>query len=347
MATHQYGGRTLAIDAKRIYWATVGPRSSAAQPGSEAPPLETPETTLRSCEKEDCAGTWITYWKHRSSFARAAYAYVPAIAVNSTHVFWTRETESGAANLGRIFFIESCPIEGCGKEGVTLINSSEAPFSLAVDDTHVYWLSADATLLRCPVTGCEQSVPDLLARLETPVGFSHMFSIDATDVFWARTAGDDTARLVALDKEGLGKVRAIAEGVASPQALAVDGDNVYWTEKGSVKTCPRSGCGTNHGILVDRAGYAALLAVQGEQAYWFSSSKVWFLNEQPTTTADLLECSRHGCGSAPSVLVTEGAAPGAIAVDETHVYWRAYGERKSLQELQYFDGAVLRIKRRF
>jgi hypothetical protein len=278
---------------------------------------------------------------------------VLAIAVNGTHVFfWTRQIASSAANLNRNFFLESCPIEGCRNERVTLINSSEAPFSLAVDDTHVYWLSADATLLRCPVTGCEQSVPELLARLETPVSVSSpsdMLSIDATDVFWPKGAGERTARLAALDKEGLGKVRTIAEGVAWPQALAVDRDNVYWTEMGgaSVKTCPRRGCGTNHGVLVDRAGYAALLAVQGEQAYWFSSSKVWFLNEQPTTTADLLECSRHGCGSAPSVLVTEGAAPGAIAVDETHVYWRAYGERKHLRELPYNDGAVLRIKRRF
>jgi hypothetical protein len=284
---------------------------------------------------------------------------VRAIAVNSAHVFWVRQNEFSVPPSGPKYFIEGCPIEGCGNDGITLINSSAAPYSLAVDETHVYWLSDDATLLRCPVTGCEQSVPELLVRLETPVNVSspsRTFSIDATDVLWARRpAGDDTARFVALDKEGLGRVRTIAEGVASPQALAVDGDNVYWTEKGggSVKTCPKSGCGTNHGILVDRTGYAALLAVQGDQAYWFSSSKMWLLNEQPTTTADLLECSRHGCGSAPSVLVTEGAAPGAIAVDETHVYWRAYGERKSLQgrkslqELPYNDGAVLRIKRRF
>ena len=337
MASHQYGATALTIDATRIYWTTQldGP-DPVPQPLSEI-------AVVRSCAKDDCAGTLVTYATHQQG--------ATMIAVNDADVFWaanTHETSTPSA-------IVACPIAGCNGSSRTVMKGA-APNGLTVDETHVYWLSSDA-LLRCPVTGCDGD-PTVVAALGKPTDFSFLSNSvisDGMSIFVPASDGTRTARIVQLDKEGGQPARIVADSVHQPQSLAVDAANVYWTEANaaSIERCPRTGCEGGKALIAERTGYGALLAVQPHGAYWFSSVSYWMstwnYHVSASAPADLLACPLAGCGATPAVLFTETDGPMAIAADATHVYWTSRGQAKGEGPTWsnfYVDGAVKRVRRR-
>jgi hypothetical protein len=327
MATHQYGAVSLAIDDTRVYWITQGvPETLPGQFPREC-------SVVRSCAKDDCAGTVVTY-----AYLQSLPRY---LAVNQNSVFWDRT--GGRTPIPQIV---SCPITGCRGEPL-VIASGISPISLVADESHVYWQSSDAALLRCPVQGCV-GAPELVASLDQ---FSPQdtLTLDGSNLYWL--TGNGAAKpggVATVPKDGSAPARSIVEGVLMPRSLAIQGDTVYWSESytgGAVKRCPFAGCSATPMVLASSVELPALLDVDGDRAFWFLSTGMWYGQAGQDAPAQLVQCSVDGCGSSPTVLVTEPHGPVALAVDSTHIYWAASGEKKSHESDQYDDSTIQRLPR--
>jgi hypothetical protein len=328
IATHQYGAMNLVIDETRVYWVTRdNPRTLPGQFPKES-------SVVRSCAKADCAGTLITY-----AFLQGLPEY---LAVNRTTVFWARSQAMFPADE-----IVACPIAGCDGPPKVIIKGVTL-FSFQADDTHVYWQSHDATLLRCPVQGCA-GLPELVVALNE-IGPQRAMTLDATHLYWLTGNGALTeGRVATAPKDGSAAIRYIAEGLSMLRSIAVQGETVYFSEfysGGWVKSCPVSGCGKAPTVLASSLDFPTLLDVDGDRAYWFQSIGDWYGHPGQDAAADLMECPLEGCGSSPTVLATELHGPLALAVDATHFYWASSGERKLEGSNQYSDSAIKRMRRR-
>jgi len=335
VATHQYGGDALLLDETRVYWSTSG---AAPQPDANNSTCWTCEESfvLRSCAKSDCAGTLVTYWRSPS--------YQVQIGVNRTGIYWT-ETK----HLQSTSAILTCPIAGCvGRPAIVIFDIFSS--ALVVDDSYVYWLSPDATLLKCDVNGCGQT-PTFLARTNNArVDWPGVLAATTTNLYWIETT-NGTSAIMTLPKDGSEPPRVIADGLHQPQSLAVDAQNVYFTEGysfGTVKSCPLVGCVGEPTVIASAQRYPALLAVAEDRAYWFTSTRgpPYFWRGESGALAQLVGCPISGCGPNPTVLVGDEVGPHGIGVDATHVYWTRYGEVVSRPNGIYNDGAVMRMRRR-
>jgi hypothetical protein len=336
VATHQYGGDALLLDETRVYWSTSGT--------TPRPDVDTCWTcgesfVLRSCAKNDCARTLVTYWRSPT--------YQVQIGVNSTGIYWT-ESKFGQ----EIAAILTCPIAGCAGRPAIVI-SDVASLSLVVDESFVYWLSTDSKLLKCAVNGCGHN-PTVIAQADNArISGTALLAASSTDLYWIAQFSDasKSGAIMTAPKDGSLPPRPIADGLHQPLSLAVDAENVYFTECysfGTVKRCPLTGCVGEPTVLASNQRYPALLGVAGNRAYWFTSSAghASFWLNQPGAFAQLVECPLSGCGANPTVLVTNQAGPHGLGVDADHVYWTLFGEAESGPNGVYHDGAVMRMRRR-
>lgn len=171
------------------------------------------------------------------------------------------------------------------------------------------------------------------------------FLVDAGRVLWPSGFGGGVSRFVELDPSNANSMRDVAGGVPWPISLAADASRIYWSEykSGSIKSCPRSGCATAHETLADLFGYSTLLTTHRNNVFWFSAPEQWYRSLQPMD-AELLECSSNGCGASPRRALPPQTTPCALAVDDTHIYWRTASNRFAYN-WDYGDGAILRMKR--
>jgi hypothetical protein len=344
MAAHQYGALELALDETRLYWTT-----------GRTPPLLSQEVTetnvVRSCAKTDCAATVITY---------AAHVRRKSIAINKSHVYWIAAppgccTGSPAQpptcdGLCPTVDLVACLPQGCEVGGPVVIAPRITPTNLVADDTHVYWTSSDATVLRCPADGCVTR-PELVALTQEVVTGAGTLTLDDERVFWTiRRANQATGAVMTAPKDGSGTATILVDNLHMPMSIAVDRTNVYWTEAysiGAIKTCGLTGCAGEPSVIAAQQPYAGYLKVLNGAAYWFApeDGSPRFLDGHDPIPGSLLACPVTGCVSAPTVLVSHQLGPGAIAVDATHIYWTSYGEAKRVQDRLYFDGDVKRMRR--
>jgi hypothetical protein len=127
-----------------------------------------------------------------------------------------------------------------------------------------------------------------------------------------------------------GEPLLIAAGQITPVAIAVDAENVYWFNAGSVHRatiksvapdnnssvmkCSRQGCNGKPTALATKlpnADYTAsdpTFAVGGGFAFW----------DDPSGGQSLVRCSVAGCGGKPEVVLTGAVSP--LAVDASRLY---------------------------
>lgn len=101
----------------------------------------------------------------------------------------------------------------------------------------------------------------------------------------------------------------LADGQKGPQGLAVDGKNVYWTNKygGQVMAVP-----VNGGPVVTLASGQESpfgVAVNATHVYWTTFADPGAVMSAPLD------------GGAPTTIASGQHFPGALTVDATHVYW--------------------------
>jgi hypothetical protein len=287
---------------------------------------------VRSCVIDNCRSTLLSYdYSSGSNWLGIAGAYV----------WW------GMPALMR------CPIEGCPSDvagGVDFfLHAVDGDGRFALDDAHVYWSTGSATVLRCPLAGCAPS-PELVALLPT----RHVVSIviGANDIVvatWGPTDGRiSEGHILAVPKDGSGKVRDIVKLTDEPTSLAIDGSRAYWTtgsraywttpSDGTVRACPLSGCTGAPALIATAQRYPVRLAVDDRNAYWINP-------KDNTVLGEVMECPLDGCGSAPKVLASGQPTVGAgLVLDATHVYWTNEGfEQHNEAKGTFFDGDIRRV----
>jgi hypothetical protein len=126
----------------------------------------------------------------------------------------------------------------------------------------------------------------------------------------------------------------------SPRAIAVFGDNVYWTdltnnsgELGRVLACDVKGCSGAPKVLAKGLPPMPGIAVDAQGVYFT-------VDEGAATPAGKVMVCRNlveGCGSTPETLAENLIHPGALTLDATHVYWINAGTGEPL------TGSVQRV----
>lgn len=102
----------------------------------------------------------------------------------------------------------------------------------------------------------------------------------------------------------------IAKGPLYASAIAVQGDDVFWTTDAAVYRCKKSGCGQNPVLLADNQNVPNGLAVDATSVYWTNRD-----------AGTVVRCPIAGCSGTPITLATGQSQPAGLAVRGGVVYW--------------------------
>ena len=249
----------IAVNATHVYWAN----SSAARHRSSS--------GIARAEVEDGTGVL-------EDFAEPLLeGEVPfAVALSSTHLYWTTEQNSGGAVVFRI------PLEESGEEEFVQIGKS-ALRGLAVDAANVYWATQSEEAIGSipfsdfPKVGSCETIPSCKSKFIPLDGPPTGLATDGSHLYWsingeaASNPGNDLYRylpatgaledLTALGAVGTGN-GAEVQGLAGASA---DGSYLYFAANGDLDGAgPASAgdCHTSpaHGSLATTTGHCSLYA---------------------------------------------------------------------------------------
>jgi hypothetical protein len=206
---------------------------------------------------------------------------------------------TGAGSHGRVLQI---PLDGA--PNVFISHDPSPSLSIAVDETHVYWLAVDA-IRRAPIGGG----PITALTAETLGGGFNLFALDATRVYYTTFA--DTVESVA--KAG-GPIAVLATDQAGASGIATDGTRLWWANfagEGAIMTQPTAGGAPT--LFQPVAGPRNGLAVAG--------GSVYYLSEGDATRY----VARAPAAGGPATMLhswSSSARGSNIAVNSTHVYFQ-------------------------
>jgi hypothetical protein len=266
---------------------------------------------------------------------------IEALAVDATHLYWSN---SASGDVKRV------PIAGGAAEPVFDGPDGVSPGKqIGVHQGSVYFVSEvdDGSVLRCPVTGCAASGPEvvvpnlarpdfvtvvasaslLFGEFDTPNGrvgrcvlpcAGNVEFVAGSELFpIAGAAGGDTIAWSTL-QPGFGSVRAklgdapplTVEADVPAVAIAIAGEEIVYADRGrGPRVALRDGGSKRY--LAPFSTQTESLVVDGNDVYF-------------TDTAEpgrVLRCPLSGCGDAGKPMASAQARPRVIAVDGPSVYW--------------------------
>ena len=190
-----------------------------------------------------------------------------------------------------------------------LASGQSQPFSIAVDDTGVYWTNLGSGTDGGSVasTHLDGSGFATLASLSPAPPWA--IAVDATRVFFT------TNVTMRMEKSGTALTQVASRGF---QGIAVDDVRVYWTDVDKVGAANANGDGgglTN--ILAAAQPKPEGICVDSTSIYWINSAdgSVW------TSPKDAVATSGAHVLYQPSPPLAAFTADNRILVDEAHVYW--------------------------
>ena len=303
------GGRDrpwgVVLDKDDVYWSELGPDG---QPGAayKLVPAADPVKIIDA----EFDPTWLY--------------------TNQSRLYWVSNTSAGV--VGR------CPLaggSGCiykpsirvltppgsivasSLQDTTYVNH---PDSVVADNSGVYWTNAggrpgfpEGSVVVCRATGCGSPGPQILATsLQRPRGIA----LDEAFVYWVNEgvgADTDTGTVSRILKSG-GVAQKIADHQSGPAYIAVDVENVYWTNRGSgdVMVWPKSGGDPQ--MFASGQGNAWAIAVDASGVYWTT----WGPNGAVST------CPASGCDAGVTVVAGALNSPFGIALGANAIYFTLF-----------------------
>ncbi len=216
---------------------------------------------------------------------------IGTVAVDATHVYWTRKGALGA--------IVRAPINGGTHIELT---GSDSPNDIAIAGQFVYFgegsEASKGYLKKVPLSGGNAG---LLYAADTDPPFA--IALDATNIYWVNKGGAAVSKLPI----GGGSFTELANGQSSPRAVAVDASSVYWVTSTTIMKVGLNGGAPT--TLASGQQKPTDLAVDATHVYWTD-----FL------AGTIMSIVLSG-GGVPITIATGQASPYGIAVDDKSVYW--------------------------
>ena len=272
----------IAVDGINVYW--------------------TDGATLWSCAVSGCNGSPDVVIAGPGSDGGGAIA---GLAADSTSVYWTDGADAG--------LVLKCPAAGCAGNAPTAIASAQnAPTGIAVDDSRVYWTTADA-VKSCALGGCP--TPTILAT-GSPFG---AIALDATNVYWpdGQAAGLHGGTVLACAKGGCQQAPvSIATGLSllpiGVETIAVASGDVYWSVLTDIEVCATPTAG-----IAGACGSGSIAPpLNGASSMTSDTTNLYAILGQ-----DLI--AEYARGNWKYLAQSSISVPLQIAVDTTSVYWTA------------------------
>jgi hypothetical protein len=275
----------IAVDEERIYWSG-GPGEAHA---------------LRSCRKQDCAGSLLTYDPSQSG----------AFGLANGEIYWTHREDSNAQDTWALL---ACSVSGCRSGPRTVAVDIVGIVNIAVDSfvftADTAYFSTGYQIWRIPLAGNRAEPESFLAS----GGPLTAFAAQGDYIYWlgwARSSAVQRTR-----KDGTGAIEVLAENldIAPHAGLALDATHVYWSEGtlyGSILRCPLSGCVGAPEVFAAPIRSPTTLQLDGARLYW----------QHDTMSLGLAvsSCSLGAC--VPADPIVHGVeASNALAIDDQYLY---------------------------
>ncbi|WP_437940979.1 hypothetical protein [Sorangium sp. So ce341] len=228
---------------------------------------------LWRCAVDDCAAGATSLLAFGAGEAEA----VRGLATDGQHVYWTRDEPSGTA--GELL---RCPVaEGCGAAPELLAPSQSHPRGVAVapgDAGSVVWVQRGTGADFGRVLRLDKGAPSgaVAAQIAVLLDYPDRIALGDAAVLWTWAHPDGTSG--GVSRCDLAESCAAAElapqaepsrPLREPAALAIDGADAYWADRGggTVMRCPTAGCPGYPEVLAEGLSRPAAVAVQGACVY--------------------------------------------------------------------------------
>ena len=94
---------------------------------------------------------------------------------------------------------------------------------------------------------------------------------------------------------------------------------------GRILKCAKNGCNNSPTTLAGGLGGAVGIAVDAENVYWTDIGDNIASGPVPAGAGTVSKCAKGGFNGTPTVVAANQDGPGGIAVDAAYVYWTTTG----------------------